>query len=202
MPNSNSRENLSYARRVYDHTFDWYKNADAKAQIILTLDGLFIAFVTSSIFMNPGDLRDIVQQFERPTWIFLTLMSFTLTGSIICAVVCLWSRIPMRPGYKKDYLDINKIETGKAETYIPDVTWFFQKITWLDPEQYQGYLLTADHKTEVMALATNLHTLSKNVLRKHLLVNFGFLLAGVSLILFFAMGISYIVVVKSLIPAP
>jgi hypothetical protein len=32
---------VDYARRLHDRILNWYKNADSKAQVLLTLDGVF-----------------------------------------------------------------------------------------------------------------------------------------------------------------
>ena len=42
--------NFEYTQRVYDSVLDWYKNADAKAQIIFTLDGAFLTFLVDVLF--------------------------------------------------------------------------------------------------------------------------------------------------------
>ena len=84
---------LTYARRLYERVVDWYKNADAKAQIILTLDGAFLTFLTTSIFQSPDELTKITQRFNHGTWLCLLAMCLCLIGSIVSALMCLWSRI-------------------------------------------------------------------------------------------------------------
>jgi hypothetical protein len=93
MSDSEMSEALDYSRRLYERVIDWYKNADSKAQIILTLDGAFLTFITSSIFKNPDELSKITQRFTFYTWLFLILMCLCLVGSIIIALMCLWSRV-------------------------------------------------------------------------------------------------------------
>jgi len=184
---------VDYARRVYDHNLDWYKNADTKAEIILTLDGVFLAFVTSSIFMNQADLLKILGNFTTLTWLFLWLMSLSLAGSIICSISCLWSRISLANRRTKErYFAERKIEVDKLETYVPEATFFFQKISWLDPDLFRKLMLTVDKEFEISALAADTHTLSRNVLRKHQRVDFSFILAGTSLLFFLALCITYL----------
>jgi hypothetical protein len=50
-------EALDFTRRLLTETLDWYRNADLKSQILLTLDGAFLAFLTASAFKDPKDLR-------------------------------------------------------------------------------------------------------------------------------------------------
>ncbi len=83
--------NLEYTRRVYDSVLDWYKNADAKAQVIFTLDGAFLTFLTGSIFNK--DLEDVLGRISWVSGCLLAAMVLCLATSIISAIACLWSRI-------------------------------------------------------------------------------------------------------------
>ena len=193
---SSSREPLEYARRVMEHNFEWYKNADTKAEIILALDGAFLAFVSSSIFTNQDELKDILESFTPLTWLFLVFMTIFLTGSIISAILCLYSRIPIfSERAKRKYFDTkeNKIDIDDAETYKPEATLFFQQISYLKSKQYQEYMLKANKKSEISALAVAIHILSENVFKKHKWVDWGFILAGLSLCCFLAFIISYVI---------
>jgi hypothetical protein len=84
---------VEYARRLYDDVLGWYQSADTKAQVVLGIDGAFVAFFTSGIFTNPGDLMAMVAMFSSWTWLFLCTMITSLLLSIFAAVYCLWSRI-------------------------------------------------------------------------------------------------------------
>lgn len=191
MTNENSPA-LEYARRVYDGVMDWYKNADSKAQVILTLDGAFLAFLTSSIFMEQYELSKILSRFGVETWLLLALMCTTLAGSILSAILCLWSRV-----YAGDKLDgmlrSGGVEVNKSETYKPQFMFFFQFLSRLHPEQMAEKLSAVTEKYEIEALAYQSRILSENVMRKHYWVNKGFVLAGLSLLLFLGAGISYVV---------
>ena len=191
-PDPNLEDSVEYIRRVFDHNLFWYKNADSKAEIILTLDGVFLGFVTSSIFIKQADLMEIMHRFTNLSWLFLGLMVLCLTGSIISSIFCLWSRIPIftKRAQKKYFAD-NKIDAKNMKSYRPEVTFFFQKISWLEPFVYQKYMLSTGKKFEVSALALEVHTLSKNVLIKHKWVDIGFFLTGASLLCFLTFSISY-----------
>ena|ERR1700736_159699 len=86
---------LEYERRLLAFTLDWYRSADAKAQVLLTLDGVFVAFLTATVFKRPQDLKPILDRFGTDTWIFMTLMSLSLAGSMSSALWSLWSRIAL-----------------------------------------------------------------------------------------------------------
>lgn len=184
---------VDFARRVYAHTLDWYKNADTKAEIILALDGIFLAFVTSSLFLKQSDLEKIIQTFTEATWFFLILMSICLISSVVTAILCLWSRITLSDSAKTKFLKQHKIDIQKVESYVPEATYFFQKISWLDSKAYGEFLKSVDSDFELTALTHSIHILSSHVLQKHRYVDLSFSLAGASLLSFFAVGISYLV---------
>jgi len=183
---------LEYSRRVFDGILEWYKNADSKAQIILTIDGAFLTFLTSSIFMKQGNLSTILSNFGVETWLLLALMCLALAGSILSSILCLWSRI-----YSKDKLDeilrSGGVDIERSETYKPQFMLFFQFISRLNAEQMAEKLAAVDERYEIEALAHETRILSKNVMKKHSWVNRGFALAGLSLLLFLSVGISYVV---------
>jgi hypothetical protein len=182
---------LDYARRLFERVIDWYKNADSKAQILLTLDGAFLTFLTGSIFKSPDDTYKIIQRFERDTWLFLIMMCLCLIGSIVCALFCLWSRIFLLPR-RDSILKQERRDLKTAERYSPNVMLFFRTISWLDHNKFQEQLGSIDKEFEIRALASQIYLLSKRVNTKHIAVNYGFVLAGASLIFFMAVGISYL----------
>src|SRR5687768_15294422 len=94
MSSTNSESmRLAYIRTLFDHVIEWYKNADTKAQVLLTLDGAFLAFLINPIFQNPDTLASVVAKFGTTTWVFLALTCVSLTVSIASALTCLWSRL-------------------------------------------------------------------------------------------------------------
>lgn len=195
-PASDMASALNYATLLFAGVVDWYKNADAKAQIILSLDGALVAFLTSSIFKAPVELSLITQRLTRGTWLLLAAMCLCLAGSIICALICLWSRVFL--GIKQDSIlgrERAKIAEG-VKTYSPNVMLFFKTISWLDHDRFQEQLGATDTAFHIKALASQAYLLSRRVYVKHVWVNAGFVLAGASLILFLASGASYLAAVK------
>jgi hypothetical protein len=182
---------LDYSRRLYERVIDWYKNADSKAQIILTLNGAFVAFLTSSIFKNPDELLKLINKFSAFTWLFLSLMCLCLVGSIVCALMCLWSRIAFSAG--RDEMILRELDDLKEDDeYSPHLMLFFKTIAMLDPEKFQRQLSKVDPGFEIEALASQIYLLSKRVYAKHLLINYGFASVGGALIFFLLGGISYL----------
>jgi hypothetical protein len=191
MPDSELSDALQYSRRLYERVIDWYKNADSKAQIVLTLDGAFLTFLTTPIFNKSDELSKITQGFNASTWLFLILMCLCLVSSIIIALMCLWSRV-LFSAKRDKVLILEKEKMTGADRYSPNVMLFFKTITWLDHDKFQAQLVGVDKEFEIKALASQIYLLSKRVYVKHLLINTGFVLTGASLIFFLASGISYL----------
>ena len=67
---------------------DWYKTAELKAQVVLSLAGILTSFLIASTFVNRSDGKEIFGAFAWHTWIALGLTTFTLVGAIVSAVMC------------------------------------------------------------------------------------------------------------------
>lgn len=186
-----SSENpVEYVRRLYDDVRRWYDNADTKAQIVLAIDGAFLAFLTGAIFAKPGDLRAIVGSFSSLTWSLLALMVLCLIASVISAIWCLWSRIYSVRKLREFIADAQRAKAGPAQ-FAPKVMWFFQMVANLEQSQFRASLEAVDVSFEIEAMASEIQILSRNVRTKHRAVNAGFVLSATTLIVFFFAGLSY-----------
>jgi hypothetical protein len=190
-PKNMSGSSLEYTRRLYDNVIEWYKNADTKAQVILTLDGAFLAFLTNSVFMDPDDLALITQRFTSDMWLLLSLMCLCLASSIVCALLCFWSRL-----YSRADATILIGQTGPpapdTAPYSEHVMWFFQLIPYLDQAKFGRELQGIDEHFETAALASQIHKLAGNVSKKHYWANRAFLLAVFSLLFFLVFSARYV----------
>jgi len=196
---SKSRESVEYTRRVWDNVYDWYKSADAKAQVVLAIDGAFVAFLADTIFSKPLDqLRPTVAQFSPLTWTLLALMVLSLLLSLGSAIFCLWSRMYSRK-YMRLLLNEAEQRHQYPNNYPPEVMWFFQFIEILDQKRFMSTLESVGHEFEVEALGVDIHMLSKSARRKHAAANFGFVFSALTLNLLFASALSYLF---SLAPNP
>ena len=81
--NNEPSPSLDYSRFLYEDVKEWYKNADMKAQILLTLMGAFVTFLTSSIFVKADDLAAITKCITPLIWGILAAMLVTITLSHI-----------------------------------------------------------------------------------------------------------------------
>lgn len=83
---------VEYARRVYDRAIDWYKVAEAKAQVLLTVNGAFVTIVFGLLSGNLMELAGFSSSSGIETWILLSIAVSTLMGAIGSAAACLLSR--------------------------------------------------------------------------------------------------------------
>jgi hypothetical protein len=183
---------VTYLRNVYANVFEWYKIADSKSQLILTLDGVLITVATGLVLASPGQLAAQERRFGWETWMFLAVSSFALTMSVACAVRCLYSRLENASLKALREYDVDR-EDGT--TYVPAISHWFGTIAKLNHQKAVNYLKTAPRTSEfeIAALASAIVALSRNVFTKHRWANRAWLLTSVSLIALFAMSASYLV---------
>ena len=58
---------LDHVRALDDRVIGWYRDAERKAQLILTLDGVFLSFLSASAFQKAADLRATTARFGPET---------------------------------------------------------------------------------------------------------------------------------------
>jgi hypothetical protein len=168
LPPQNNPSSIEYTRRLWDNVIHWYSNADTKAQVILAVDGAFLAFLTGSIFQKPEDLLNTVSHFNSLTWILLILMVVSLFISIFFAIKCLWSRL-----LPKEMITTKQVESeAKIKgRYPPQVMWFFQHIAPLERDDFISTLKSIDADFEIEALGYEIHIVAGNVQQKHVYAN-------------------------------
>ncbi len=120
-------EALEYARRLYDDVLGWYHSADTKAQVLLGLDGAFLAFLAAAAFQKSDDLGKLIHGFSLWTWMLLVTMGVTLLMSMVAAVYCLWSRIYFASSLD-DWIRNVTTPTRTGTEYPADVMWFFSAL--------------------------------------------------------------------------
>ena len=179
-----------FARRLYDRVAAWYESAERKAQLILTLSGLFVSFLTASVLRKPADLRQTTDSFGPETWALLALMSVTLLAAVLCAVLCLRSRV-YKPVELRSELSQGGVRPDDPSTISPEFVWFFQYVAGLAPAALGRRLQGVDSDEEADILGVNVVPLARNVVAKHRWVNRGFALVGLTLVSFFCAGVSY-----------
>ena len=182
---------LAYSRSVYSSMIDWYKVADTKGQLLLTLNGIYITVLSSVAIASPHNLVNRKAHLMPATWVFLAGAAAATAISVLSAIFCLRSRLSNARLDKRLDLFVEPNSVG-PNRYRPAVTFWFGTIARLDPRVGQTMLQSADETFELVALTEEIFLLAPNVLEKHRWVNRGWVAAGASLLLLLAAAVSAI----------
>ena len=164
------KEQLEAAEKIYGATYDWYKSAESKAQIVLTVLSSFIAFSTGIILANPDNFRKTVAIFDTLIYLALFLALMSILYGLYAAFMCLRSRLdtPTPPG------------EPEAITYPVNEMYFFGHHAYHRPEVLFYSLKNLTVEKQIEMLSYQIIALSRNVVAKHRYVNRGFLAVCVS----------------------
>src|SRR5262245_39570450 len=181
------------ARRefVRDVTADlryWYSTAESKAQLVLTVNGLFLTFLTTGVLASRDAAARATAVFGPETWTLLAAMSLCLALAILNAVACLASR-GLGTRKLRRQLDLHHVDPGRASTYPPELAAFFYYLSALHPGQFAQRVMTADPDFFIQALASDIVEFAPYILAKHRWVNRAFALTGLTLGFFLSTGI-------------
>jgi len=188
---------LDYTRQLFENILDWYNNADKKAQILLTISGIFLSFLTGTAFTKTDDLKSIISIFGTETWMLLIATIAFLITSIFTALICLRSRLSEPAELTQHLKDILNDNGGNLRQW-PETMYFFGEIAQLkDRMRFQARIRELTVEDEINALSSQIFIVSKNVLKKHEWVNRSFLFLSITLIAFLLSGASYVVRVKN-----
>jgi hypothetical protein len=188
---ASTSDGIEYARRLHEDVLQWYRSAETKSQIILTLDGVFLGFLAGPLLSGGSEVTGILDSFGSDTWIFLALMALSLAFSILSAVLCLISRTYSKAELNRFFAEL-MMDPDKPETYRPQGMWFFQHVAGLNKGAFEQRLLQAEPNLEISALASQIYVLGGNVVKKHRWANRGFFFTGSTLLLFLATAVSLV----------
>lgn len=169
-------ENLAFLRAVHEEVLAWYRSAESKGQILLSIDGVIVTVLAGLVFGDPTGAGARAEVFTGPTWALLGTAGFALLGSLLSAVMCLRSRL-----------------RGTPEQAGAGWVWWFGGLARMDPARAGDMLLAADRRFECEALASQLPVLSRNVLAKHRWVNRGWGLTALALASLVGSAASYLI---------
>lgn len=170
----------------------WYNSAETKAQLVLTVNGLFTTFLTTTVLGSPSTAIRTTSVFGPETWTFLAAMASCQVLAILSAVTCLRSRGLSRRKLEQQFVR-HGVDPDQPNTYAPELSAFFLYISTLNPAHYATWVSQANQDFITRALASEIADFSPYVLKKHRWINRAFLLTGLSLALFLATGASYLI---------
>jgi hypothetical protein len=191
-PNSSHQrqEALIYCRSVYASMLDWYKVADAKGQLLLTINGIFVTVLSGLVLLRPDELIARKIQIGLAGWIFAAGAATAAGFSIICAIICLHSRLSTAK-LDKNLESFQYLDSEGRSQYRPVVTfWFGTLARFRDKQEGLDLLLNSSGEFELSAIADEILLLAPNVLAKHQWANRGWAAAGCALLLTLAAAIT------------
>jgi hypothetical protein len=170
----------------------WYQAAETKAQVVLSVNGLFVTFLTASALASKADVVQATAAFGAETWAFLAGMSLCMTLAILSAVACLASRGLGRRKLQRLLSDY-AVDPDKADTYAPEMTVFFYFLSALKAAPFIERLRTADQDFIMRALSSDILDFAPYVVAKHRWVNQAFIMTGMTLGFFLCACVSYVI---------
>lgn len=173
---------------MYDRIIDWYKVAEAKAQLILTVNGIFASVAFGVATSSASGVRALRAGPE--TWILLGTAAFALCAAIVCAVSCLLSRHQFNRSI--DFAQMG-VDPDDPSTFGPEVLWYFGHIARLPWAGVVAQLQSVDESFERKALTYNVHGLAVVVLRKHRIINGGWVFTAIGLVALVIAAVSFVV---------
>lgn len=172
-----TKDALNYCRTVYESTLDWYKVADQKGQLLLTLNGIFVTLVAGAVLRAPSDLASLKRDQEPLTWLLVLAAAAGVGFSILCAILCLRSRL------SNAYINRDRSTFMELDKYRPVATFWFGTLAQMPKETGEEMLRKATLEFQLEATCQEILLLSGNVLNKHRWANRGWLSAGLALIM-------------------
>jgi hypothetical protein len=136
-PDAQSRDDArrEFVRDIATDLRYWYSSAESKAQLVLTVNGIFLTFLTTGMLASRSTAAQATAVFGPETWVFLAAMSACLGLGILSAVACLASRGLRKHGHLNElrHHAVNPHITG---SYPPELAAFFYDLTALEPRRY------------------------------------------------------------------
>jgi hypothetical protein len=186
---------LAFSRAVYTSTLDWYKVADSKGQLLLTLNGVYIAVLSSATIASSQNLVKLHSSLPPVTWFLLAGAAAATAISILMAISSLYSRLS-DTRLDKIRESFTERDAQGGVRYRPAALYWFGTIARvgdMDRDIGLKMLQSADEAFELSAVTEDLFLLAPRVLAKHRLVNWGWVAAGASLLLLLAAAVSAVI---------
>jgi hypothetical protein len=175
-----------YVTALYHDRLQWYGDVQTRAQVLLTIDGIFTGFLTGTLLGKANDVRAVVDHFGPETWAFLLLMGIALGLSLILTVAAL------NPRKSRRQIDRMVRAESAMRPYPANVMWWFMFVSRLDRERFIEEATHASPELMRRALGYEVYDLSKHLEFKFRAVRAAFRSTSVALIAFLATGGSYL----------
>ena len=157
----------------------WYTSAEAKAQLVLTANGVFVTFLTAAALgtgrCRPGDISVRTGDLDIPR------LDGLMPGPGH-PQRCHVRRVPwdQPQGTPKKPRPLRG-DPDKAGTYAPELAVFFGYLSKLEATPLVERLHAAGQDFIIQALASDIIEFAPNIVEKHRSVNRAFVLTGMTL---------------------
>jgi hypothetical protein len=175
-----------FVTALYNDRLEWFRDVQTRAQVLLTVDGIFTGFLTGTLLGKANDVRAVVDHFGPETWAFLLLMGITLGLSLYYTVRAL---NPLKSARK-----IEAMMRGEKtkRPYPPQFMWWFMFVSRLDRDSFVDQAVDASAETMARAMAYEVYDLSSHLETKFRRVRLAFRCTTIALAAFLATGGSYL----------
>lgn len=181
--NKISQDRQNFAEKLNNQITEWYKQAESKAQIVMSLITSFVILLSSLIFTNTSEVQKLIKYFDRITSITLLMSIFFISLGLICMYMCLKSR-----------LTVSDTNTKKCNTdcYTSDKMYFFGDHARHEPEILYKSLHQLTEEKILDIYAFQIIAISRNVRSKHLYLNYGFICVVISVLMLIVALLSFL----------
>jgi hypothetical protein len=157
---------LAFSRGLYASTLDWYKVADSKGQLLLTLNGIYITVLSSATIASSQNLVKLHTSLPPATWFLLAGAAVATAISILMAIACLYSRLSdARLDEIRD--SFTERDAYGNLRYQPAALYWFGTIARVNHDIGLKMLQSADEAFELSAVTEDLFLLASKALAKH-----------------------------------
>ena len=190
------KQRLEFAREVHGQVLEWYRVADRKAEMALTVLGALIALLAGASFGNPAEVEVRTSSFGWDTWVFISVSAGAAFLATTFAALCLRSRLgtaAIRNAIERAAVD-RTTSDGISNPISDDarVGYWFGTLAVIDEGRAERLLRSGDAEFEISALASESVVLSRNVLSKHRWVNRSWTMLAASIATLLATAVSYL----------
>ena len=177
---SSDAEALEYARGIHAEARETNKDLFTRAQIVLTVDGVLIAWAAGVLGARPDDLARTVAVFGWTTWAELAIALAAFVVSVLSAALALYPRSMQGPGPTPGEINFSFM-------------WFFRHVADIDPDTFVEAAQRADAASEVRARLTQVAIMSPLMVRRVRWLNRAFAALAVALALFSVAAADYVI---------
>src|SRR5262245_5523888 len=172
---------LEYLLKQYENVLGWYKQSEEKAKFLVTINTLVVGAVNGLVFIGADKVRAARPFYTMPVWVLLALSGIALLASYLFILRAMWPR--------HHALD--------ASLKPSERIWFFGDLASMTREDYNAAIHNWTEQHLEATMAAQNYILSKNVWIKHEALNWAIACTIVALVLFFALGLAYGIVVAN-----